>query len=131
MQRALDITPTGSCDSLGSYDVQGTLTVNGTGSNDTINVVLRSPTPGSPAVLRVQNNGYYRGFSPTAVKRMTVNAGSGNDVVDLAALTFPATIYGGAGNDTLTGGSAADQIFGGAGDDKLFGRGGNDILATH
>jgi hypothetical protein len=32
VQRALDPTPTGTCDSLGSYDVQGTLTVNGTGS---------------------------------------------------------------------------------------------------
>ena len=77
----------------------GTLAVNGTGGNDTINVALRTPTPGAAAVLRVRNNGYYRGFSPTAVKRMTVNAGSGNDVVDLAALTVPATIFGGAGND--------------------------------
>lgn len=32
VQRALDPTPTGTCDSLGSYDVQGTLTVNGQGS---------------------------------------------------------------------------------------------------
>ncbi|HTK78764.1 MAG TPA: hypothetical protein VL371_26130, partial [Gemmataceae bacterium] len=106
----------------------GTLTVNGTGGNDTINVALRTPIPGAPAVLRVRSNGFYRGFSPTSVKRMTVNAANGNDVVDLTPLTVPATIYGGAGNDTLTGGNAADQIFGGAGDDKLFGRAGNDIL---
>jgi uncharacterized delta-60 repeat protein len=107
----------------------GTLTVNGTGGNDTINAAeIISPIPATGSVLRVRKNGFYRGFSPGLVKRMTVNAGSGNDTVDLKAMFVPTTIYGGAGNDTLTGGSAADRIFGGAGDDRLFGRAGNDIL---
>jgi Ca2+-binding RTX toxin-like protein len=55
----------------------------------------------------------------------------GNDTITLneANGALPAaTLFGGAGNDTLTGGSAGDLIFGGSGDDTLLGKGGVDFL---
>jgi Ca2+-binding RTX toxin-like protein len=73
-------------------------------------------------------------FDLTKVKSILVNAGGGNDVVDLAGgffhpLSIPSTINGGAGNDWLVGGNGADSISGGAGNDRIFGRGGNDTLS--
>ncbi len=56
-----------------------------------------------------------------------VDAGTGNDTVDLSA-AVDATILGGSGDDSLVGSPAADVIFGGAGNDTLLGGGGNDVL---
>ena len=44
---------------------------------------------------------------------------------------LPSSLYGGAGNDTLTGGSARDILNGGAGADLLSGLDGNDLLQAH
>jgi hypothetical protein len=41
---------------------------------------------------------------------------------------IPATLVGGAGNDTLLGGTGDDILVGGIGNDRLDGRDGNDIL---
>ena len=72
-------------------------------------------------------------FDASKVKSILVNAGGGNDVVDLSGtwfrpLSIPTTINGGAGNDWLTGGNGADSIAGGAGNDRIFGLRGNDTL---
>jgi Ca2+-binding RTX toxin-like protein len=65
----------------------------------------------------------------TAVRSFEVNAGSGDDMVTLGkAVPVPATLRGGAGNDTLTGGKGADVLVGGEGDDRLAGQGGDDVL---
>src|SRR5262249_17082607 len=53
----------------------------------------------------------------------TVNAGDGDDIVNLSATT-DAVINGGAGDDFLTGSPGADQIFAGSGNDFVFGLGG-------
>ena len=58
----------------------------------------------------------------------TIDAGSGNDAVDLTSATNT-TILGGDGNDLITGGPGADNIYGGAGNDILFGLGGADVLS--
>lgn len=50
-----------------------------------------------------------------------------DDTVDLA-VSVPATISGGGGNDTLRGGGGADTIRGDGGNDTLQGRSGNDSL---
>ncbi len=87
------------------------------------------------------------------VKSITVRAGNGNDTVDLAGVEVPATVYGGAGDDTLKAGRGGgtyhgddgndvlaaeaatadfaggrDEFHGGAGDDELSGFEGNDDL---
>jgi Ca2+-binding RTX toxin-like protein len=56
-----------------------------------------------------------------------VDAGGGNDVVDLSA-SIDAVIYGGDGDDVLIGSPASDTIFGGRGNDAMVGLAGNDTL---
>jgi large repetitive protein len=61
-----------------------------------------------------------------------VNAGDGNDVVDLTSTRFAygdVTIDGGAGNDVLWGNAGNDSILGGTGNDNLFGGSGRDTLS--
>jgi len=62
----------------------------------------------------------------------TINAGDGNDIVDLTSdnfvLTNGVSINGEAGNDTLWGSNGNDTIDGGAGNDSLFGGVGQDTL---
>ncbi len=71
----------------------------------------------------------------------TINAGSGDDIVDLTStnfllafnLTYPSIptavhINGEAGNDILWSSGGTDTIDGGAGNDSLFGGTGNDNL---
>ena len=61
-----------------------------------------------------------------------INAGAGNDIVDLTSNNFVLTnavdINGGAGNDTLWGSNGNDAINGGDGDDSIFGGTGSDTL---
>jgi len=58
-----------------------------------------------------------------------LDGGAGNDFLRVStALTTPATLLGGAGNDTLRGGSGNDIAIGGDGNDLLIGRDGQDIL---
>jgi Ca2+-binding RTX toxin-like protein len=57
------------------------------------------------------------------------NGGAGDDVMIVGRnVPAPATLRGGAGNDTLVGGASNDRLSGGPGDDKLVGRGGEDWL---
>lgn len=64
----------------------------------------------------------------------TVNAGAGDDVVDLTTTvsslgsTINAMLNGGDGNDVLWGNAGDDNIFGGNGNDKLFGGQGENHL---
>ncbi len=62
----------------------------------------------------------------------TINAGEGNDIVDLTStnfiLTNAVTINGEAGNDNLWGSNGDDVIDGGAGNDSIFGGAGDDTL---
>lgn len=60
-----------------------------------------------------------------------INAGDGNDTVDLSSARFTCAgikVDGGAGNDVLWGGVSADQLLGGTGNDVLLGAAGNDTL---
>ena len=62
----------------------------------------------------------------------TINAGEGNDIVDLSSPNFilssAVIINGGGGNDHLWGSNGNDVIDGGSGDDSLFGGSGDDTL---
>jgi Ca2+-binding RTX toxin-like protein len=58
-----------------------------------------------------------------------VNAGGGNDSVNVTAVVpIAVTLRGGPGDDRLLGGAGADKLIGGSGNDDLSGRGGNDSL---
>jgi len=64
-----------------------------------------------------------------AIGSFVFNGGPGNDVVTVGrSVPVPATLYGGADDDTLIGGGGDDKLLGGPGNDRLRGRGGDDWL---
>lgn len=64
----------------------------------------------------------------TGVKRVVIDGGDGNDVLDGRAADVPLYMFGGAGDDTLIGGRKDDVLIGGDGNDKLSGGRGTDVL---
>jgi uncharacterized delta-60 repeat protein len=114
-----------------TLSVSGTVVnITGTGGNDAIELYQQS------GVLYYQNSatGVSSTFSGTFTA-VNVTAGGGNDYVRLRradgtrAVSVPATLSGGLGNDTLIGGEGNDNLIGSDGDDTLDGRGGADILS--
>jgi RTX calcium-binding nonapeptide repeat (4 copies) len=108
------------------------LVVLGTEGADKIALRL---APGRPDVLQVDaGDDRTPDFSIhlEPIDAITVDAGPGDDVVRIddtnGAFTssFPTTIAGGDGNDTLLGGSGAELFLGGAGNDAIDGNGGSD-----
>src|SRR5262249_18539838 len=75
----------------------GVLTVVGSANADAINVTLTS------GIVRVVDSGRLIGaFGYASIGRIVVDAGFGNDTVNIgAAITKPAFLYGGYGNDAL------------------------------
>jgi Ca2+-binding RTX toxin-like protein len=73
------------------------------------------------------NNGLFQGPSIIGVER--INAGDGNDVVDMTSIWYgygDVILDGGNGNDVLWASAGNDQLLGGAGNDTLDGGAGND-----
>jgi hypothetical protein len=123
----------------------GVLTIEGTRRADAIVVNLDSPTS-----LRVTVNGRDDTFARSAVSRINIFTGLGDDLVGLFKrdpnLALDVMVSGGAGNDnlasgggndtllgdagddTLRGGAGRDRLHGGGGKDRLFGDGGRDLL---
>ena len=106
--------------------------VSGTGAHDTIqitgglfpmftDVVVRSFSDSS-----FQNQIGVRTFTINASNGVLVEAGFGDDRVEIINLDVPVTLRGGEGNDTLIGGEGNDTLQGDHGNDTLRGRGGND-----
>src|SRR5437764_3287887 len=115
--------------------VNGIVQVPGTSGNDVISIDQTTQS------LRVTINGVTQSFPRSGLSGISVDAMGGADLVKLTvgnvgkfsrvrgtSVTVPATIYGGAGNDTLIGGNGDDVISGGAGDDSIDGSAGNDTL---
>ncbi len=68
-------------------------------------------------------------LSPRVSYMEVIDAGDGNDIVDLSGGAHQdVTIRGGNGADILAGSSGNDTIYGDAGNDKISGGGGNDTL---
>jgi cyclophilin family peptidyl-prolyl cis-trans isomerase/Ca2+-binding RTX toxin-like protein len=99
------------------------LVVGGTTGNDTI---LLSPVTGGQVKVTI-NKKVVGTFKPTG--RIQVFGYAGNDLITVAkGMRFPADLFGGLGNDTLTGGDGNNILVGGAGNDVLNGGAGRNIL---
>jgi len=109
--------------SVASVSRGGTLTVNGTASDDTILI-----TKGRKGVLNVEVNGSTLQFRIISVRRIWVDCFAGNDDVAFSSRVPGATINGGDGDDHLSGTRANDTINGGLGNDSLFGWQGDDVI---
>ena len=124
-----DLTGTGvtqvALDLGGADGATDTVTVTGTGGNDTINVVGAGT---SVSVIGLASQVDITNAEAGDV--LTINAGAGNDTI--SAATLPATIIGltidgGAGADSITGSQGNDTLIGGDGNDIVNGGRGNDI----
>ncbi|HEX8524805.1 MAG TPA: C2 family cysteine protease [Tepidisphaeraceae bacterium] len=101
------------------------LQVAGTGSSDKI-TVLRVDR-GYQITAQAGFTATYRG----KYKSLSISTGRGNDRVVVSPLvTIPATVSGGAGDDTLVGGSGDDHLYGNGGKDVIYGEAGNDTLVA-
>jgi len=83
--------------------------------------------------LTAVDDGMGRTTVARAISLETINAGDGDDVIDLTSPTFDMggismTINGEAGNDTIWAAEGDDELYGGDDDDILYGGEGNDIL---
>ena len=76
----------------------------------------------------ISENGQSRFVGQDGIKSVRIDGRRGDDRITVG-LKLPATLIGGAGNDTLVGGLANDELQGGAGHDVLRGGLGNDFLA--
>lgn len=100
------------------------LTVTGTDNNDTIVLTVVSKTQYS-----VTLNGQQSKFATSKVNSIVINAGAGNDKINVkAVIAAKVSLNGGDGNDTINGGGGAESISGGGGDDSLSGGAGNDSI---
>ena len=107
----------------------GVLTVAGTDGADSITVGLNS----AGTRYSVNINGDAQTFNVSAVDKLVINAGAGNDKVQFnernGRLTVSPTIDGGDGNDRITGSTRKDKVTGGRGRDFILGAKGNDRLS--
>ncbi len=69
-------------------------------------------------------------FDPESFDTIYVDAKGGDDnyLNSVDVRSYPSTILGGAGNDTMNGSESAELIDGGEGDDRLFDGGGRDTV---
>jgi uncharacterized secreted protein with C-terminal beta-propeller domain len=111
---------------------RGILAIRGTAANDVIEV-RRSADDAN--VLQVVENGtvtFSRAIS--AVRQIRIDAGAGNDEISVnqeyGAITIPASIKGGRGNDLVQGGGGTNQIDGGLGRDAFQPGGGRDRVTS-
>lgn len=111
---------------------KGQLRVAGTRKDDVI-YVARKPGEASKLEVFINSSVARASFDAVAITSgILVVAGKGNDNVtfsgDNGPISFPVTILGGDGNDTLVGGSGNDMLSGGEGNDRLLGGTGNDRI---
>jgi Ca2+-binding RTX toxin-like protein len=101
-----------------------TQTVTGTPGVDDIQLAMSRSN-----LSIVVNNGTPTIVSAAGITRIVVNAGDGDDMVNVdPSVTIEAVLNGNAGNDNLTGGSGDDSLVGGAGNDVLNGGAGWDTV---
>jgi Ca2+-binding RTX toxin-like protein len=85
----------------------------------------------SDAILLDDTSSPAQGSGPRIVGIERIEAGAGNDVVDLTSRRYAygnVTIDGGSGNDVLWSSSGNDVLLGDSGNDRMDGGAGNDYL---
>jgi Ca2+-binding RTX toxin-like protein len=102
----------------------GTLVVNGTSGNDTINV----QADGNGNVTATLNGVTSSAFALGSVTFIDIEAGAGNDTITLGANVPGASVQGGPGDDSITGGQGNDTLGGGQGNDTILGGPGEDSI---
>ena len=88
-------------------------------------------TSGSDAILLDDTSSPAQRTGPRIVGIEKIEAGAGNDVVDLTSRRYAygdVTIDGGSGNDVMWSSSGNDVLLGGSGNDRMDGGAGNDYL---
>jgi len=107
----------------------GLLSISGSSGDDKIDIRAMADN-----TIRVNVNKEISSFAKADITSIFVDARRGDDRVTVeragpgGAVTAPATLLGGAGNDSLSGAAGNDRLDGGAGDDLLLGNQGNDTL---
>jgi Ca2+-binding RTX toxin-like protein len=117
------------------------LVLQGTGGVDTLSVRLVNGQIAMSDGSTIRTDaGFVGSLAASRVSFVTVLGYSGDDRIDLGALTIPSVIVGGAGNGTINATNASDLIFGGPGndwvganrgDDAVYGGSGDDVIFTH
>ena len=108
----------------------GTLTVTGTSASEDVTLRLLA---GDPNTLEVDSGATQLTFDRSQFTKIVVNAGAGNDVVQIDESngvftnTESTVLDGGSGDDTLLGGSFAETELGGSGNDFVDGNRGADV----
>ena len=84
---------------------------------------------GGTAQLQADVNGTSQSFAAASVKQIRITGGAGDDNVYVdPALTTPASIVTGRGNDSIVGGDGHDVIRAGAGNDTVYTTGGTNVI---
>ncbi len=113
----------------GSVELDGgTLRIEGTSANDTVQVQYYQNDSNYILVMRTHSgHTHTRYFRTSDVDLVQFSGKDGNDYFrnDTSIRSYA---NGGNGNDTLIGGSNRDMLAGDAGNDQLWARGGNDSV---
>ncbi|MFO0819097.1 MAG: dockerin type I domain-containing protein [Pirellulales bacterium] len=125
-------------DAFGANPIDDVLELIGTPANDTVTsngdtvTINGEPVTAGANLIEIQVNTLSGDDQITLALnlpnvRKVVDAGEGNDNVDVSAMQ-DATIFGGLGDDTIVGSPIADLIYGGSGNDTISGLGGIDTI---
>jgi Ca2+-binding RTX toxin-like protein len=96
--------------------------------SDTANVTLVYTNANTGGTI---TGGFNNGSTIKNIEQIVYISGSGNDSINVSAVTgFGTNINGGAGNDTIVGSAtgSSEQLYGGDGNDSIVGGTGNNYL---
>ncbi|MGC9459135.1 calcium-binding protein, partial [Vibrio genomosp. F10] len=103
--------------------------VHGGGGSDTLNVTGSDANSALILFGDTSQNGWtYNATSDEKTEKAREFANPGNDTINALGANGTVTLYGGAGNDTITGSNFGDHIAGGSGNDTIYGLDGDDHL---